>query len=522
MSKPRGPISIGIDIRDDHTIIAVVQGGARPALRTIASYATHRTSDSGQYRNSDAIRDAIEQTIRTYRSSKPKISISTPRRSTSYSTATLPGLTRNQAHKVITTQASRHFGNHAELHLAIAPATTQPKPPTRAKHWLIAGTPHNNITTLADALASLKATLTHYETPATATLRTITTLTNHGTHIVLNGSPDGGDITIINDGVIELIRSYRGDDLDHDILPELNRAIEYLKNQNHHHPHLHLASHHQHQQHLQHSLNLDNEHIHTPNLNDILDPNHDISDTETHASLTAIGLALGALPKYPNPITPLILNTTARAPTRTSSSSVTNGTLTLAIALTLLAAGGAYHLITELNTRTLRSDVQTLQNTLHSGAATPEQRIIEDLQRDIDHLQRHQRAVHHLNNQRTDTIKDLNDLNSAIPNSANADRNQATRYTSLSINHHTPNNDPNQPHTTTLITLNLITPNLTTLEHDLTNLERAPRFTPHLRHANRLNPNTPNDPTINAALHITLHPTPEHDPNTEPSERTHR
>lgn len=501
MSRARGPVAIGIDLREDEVVIAVVRGGKRPHLSSLTRQRVPRTSDAGVYRSSDAIATTISETVRTYRASSPRISVSAARRSTHYSSADLPGLKRKQAEAVIHTQAARHFGNHADLHLAIAPALERRARAHAAKHrWIIAGTPRANTATLRDALKSLSAPLTHHESAATATLRTITGLAQHGTHVVLNGTPDGGDITITHDGAIELIRTYRGHDLERDILPELHRTLEYLRNQDRHDPHLHLASHHADRHRLQDAFELDDDHLHTPDLDTLLSSDDSISADERLASLTAIGLALGALGHH-HAVPVLDLNHTPRKASGHPHSSTNPLNL---IALSLLLAAVGYHTLTSLSTRALRDDVAALRHTVLSGAATPEQAIVDELQHQIDTLQRHQHAVNSLALQRTDTIADLHHLNHTITSSAHPDRAHATRYTQLSLDHE-PTYDHTRPTNGSRITLQLISPTLLTLEHDLANLERDPRLSPSLHELSRVDPLDNGNPNVRATLEIDLH-----------------
>lgn len=512
----RAKTSIGIEIRNKSIIVAtLVREGRRTTLTDTRTIPTPQLLERGNYRDTHHIIHALNQALEAHITTNPLISVSAARARTLMTTVPLKGLTRHKATQVITAQANRHFPNPTEHTLAIDTAHLSArgkKPPVT--QWLAAATPTEHLKAIADIEEGISRPIARVEPKAIATIRAAHPhIIAPGNHIILNGGDDSADLTLILHGVIELVRLV-GPDLEREIIPELVRTLDYLRDEGHDTPTIHLATHHQHAHQLAELLEAPINPI-TPWDALSLDPEFKADQETLEASVTAIGLALGALGAPGPDLNHRAAHRAAhgargRTPQRTTP-------LQVASLLLVLAAGG-YHLLTTLAVNDLRADVQALEAQLRTGAS-PERHHLSMLQARLDDLLRHEMLALDLASNRLRPTSHIQRVVNGLPSTSRSRQGDGLRFQSLTLRtamEVPATYQPLPPNATpaTLLTIAGVAPDPLTLEQDLRHLETDPSIRAHVRHANRANTDDPTDPTIHTQLEIlTLHP---HDPQTSP------
>ena len=297
-SKGKSTTSIGVDVGSKGLIVAAVeQSGRQTTLTNVAHLDTPQLIERGGYRDPGMLGEALKSVLASYLPTNPRISVGSVRSRTLMTTVSLPGLNRQKATTVIKSQASRHFPNPGKLTLAVD--TADLTPPARAGskraggNWLVAAIPNEHLNAIKDVEDAFGQSIRRYEPKALAALRAaLPALTSGEDHLILSGGNDGSDLTVILDNTIELVRLI-GPDFEKDILPELNRTLDYLRSEGRPEPTLHLAIHASEADRLRDDLGLQTVNILTPW--DDLFAGDDIHANALAGATTAIGLALGGL-----------------------------------------------------------------------------------------------------------------------------------------------------------------------------------------------------------------------------------
>lgn len=507
----RGKISIGIDVRAKDVIVATLKReGRRTSLTDLQVLSTPQLLERGSYRDTHHVIEAVNQAIEAHITTNPRLAMSAVRSRTLMTTVPLKGLTRQKATQVITAQANRHFPNPADLTLAVDTAHLRVrgrKPKTNS--WLAAATPTEHLQALGEIEEGISRTIARYEPKAIATLRAAHPhVTEPGDHIILAGGDDGADLTLVLDGVIELVRLV-GTDLEHDITPELARTIDYLSGEGREAPTLHLAAYQEHAQRLADALNVNVTTV-TPWDALTLPPELEEDTALLEAGVTAIGLALGVLDD-PTPDANLRPATRRAKPTQAGSSAAApRGNLLQAASLALVLAAGGYHFMTTLGVNDLRSDVQRLQAQL-ATSTSPERMRVAELQTSIDELLRHEALAEDLTRYRLRPTEHIQRVVANLPSTTRSRTGDGLRFQSLNLRVATEVPPAHQPlpmdaDPATIITIAGVAPDNITLENDLRALEAHPGLLTHVRHANRVNTDDPSDPSLATQIEVlTLH-----------------
>ena len=296
-ASSKGTTSIGVDIGSRGLIIAAVrQSGRRTSLTNVTHLDTPLLIERDGYRDPNMLGGALQEILQPYTSSSPRVSVGSVRARTLMTTVRLQGLNKQKATTVLKSQASRHFSNPGELSLAVDTADIEP--PARGKkrstdNWLVAAIPTEHLNAIREVEEAFGTPIGRYEPKALASLRAaLPALQGGEDHLILSGGNDGSDLTVILGGTIELVRLI-GPDFEKDILPELNRTLDYVRSEDRPEPTLHLAIHADEADRLKDDLGLQNVNILTPW--DDLFGGEEIQPEALAGAATAIGLALGGL-----------------------------------------------------------------------------------------------------------------------------------------------------------------------------------------------------------------------------------
>jgi len=516
----RGKTSVGIDINTRSITIATLKRERRRiTVVDVQTIDTPQLLDRHNYRDTHHITQAINHALESHITTKPNISLTAMRNRTPMTTVPLKGLTRQKATQVITAQANRHFPNPTEHTLAVdtAQLTIRGKKP-KTNNWLAAATPNTHLKAISDIEEGINRPITRVTPKAIATLRAAhPNITTPGDHLILNGSDDGADLTLILDGTIEVLRLL-GPNLERDIKPELARTLDYLRSEDRDPPTLHLAAYLDQSQHLAETLQVDVMNVtpwEAPNLT--LDPALEENPETLQTATTAIGLALGGLdPQAPD----LNLRSARRRAPATQAPAPQRANVMQAASLLAILGAGGYHLMTTLSVNNLRSNINTL-NTQLMNSANPQRQTIQELQTNIDQLLHHQALAQQLTSQRLHPTQHIERVVNGLPSTAHSHNGEGLRFQTLTLRTTTETPTAYQPlpaDTTpaTLITITGIAPDQLTLEQDLRTLEANESLRAHVRHANRTHPDMPDDTSISTQLEIL---TLEH-PNREPPANT--
>jgi len=510
----RGKTGIGVDARGRSVVAATVRReGRKTVLVDVQAFDTPQLLERGSYRDAQHVAAPISRVVEGHLAHEPVIALGAVRSRTPVITVPLRGLNRQKAARVITAQAPQHFPNPGDITLAVDTAhlpVKERRGKTPNRDWLAAATPNDNLKTIAKIERSVGRAVNRVEPKALATLRAARgRVTQPGDHLVLGGADDGGDLTIVLDGTVHLVRLL-APDLERDVIPELAKTLDYLRSEGRETPTLHLAAHQQHADRLAQALEVETSPV-TPwddlEVSDAIDP-HLLGD-----AVTAIGLALGALdPGAPD----LNLKPAARRAAAHATATAPRGDLLQAASLALVVAAGAYHFLTARAVDNLRGEVRELEAQLLTGGS-PERRHVERLQAAIDETLRHEALVHDLEARRLKPTEHVTRVVAALPSAANAATGQGLRFESLALratDTPPPAHQPLPPGTrpATLVTITGAAPDTLTLEEDMRAVEADPRLRGYVRYANRADPNDPNDATVNTQIEIlTLHPQPAED-----------